>query len=154
MDKKITIFNDTKKKKTNIFYILVPVITIIIIGIIIYIYTFVYNSDQNKTMRSLKQEGYKCGKVVCIKDEDGIKYSYDFKNQLLTVTTATYEFLMEEKTYTYNDLKKGYYCTYTTDNFTKGMKVDKTFTYSSPCDDYMDNVNEIVDIYAKFQNKK
>lgn len=150
----LTLTNQKKSKKFNIVIALVSVVFIAVIAGIIYYYTVVYNSDKNVIVRSLIKDGYECGKQVCTINEDGIKYSYDAKNELLSAFAPTYEFIMEEKSYTYNDLKKGNYCAYTTRNFTKGMEVDKTFTYNSPCDDYFDNVNKILELYGKIQNLK
>ena len=75
-------------------------------------------------------------------------------NCTYTLTLVTDQEKGGVETYTYNDLKKGNYCAYTTRNFTKGMEVDKTFTYNSPCDDYFDNVNKILELYGKIQNLK
>lgn len=146
--------NKKKMTKFNYLVIIIPIIFFLCIAGIIYYYTMIYNGTKNITKRELIKEGYTCGKNVCILQKEDIKYSYDINKELISVNSSTYDFLMENKSYTYNDTKKGNYCTYTKDDFTKGNKLDKTFTYNSPCDDYIDNVNDILDIYAEIQNIK
>lgn len=139
---------EQKKKysKKSIRLILSFVLAALLLVAILF-YIFIYNSDSNKLKRYLINNNYTCNSSICSKDINGVTYNINYKNGDLNIDSPIYSFNLSNTNHKLELKKEKEHCLYEKNNFSKYDEVDETFTYSSRCKAYIEDVNEIISNY-------
>ena len=125
--------------------IIILLITIILLTSIIAL--IIYTKPSNKLKRYLIKEDFECSSKKCTKKIDNTTYNIFYKKG--TITANNLEYGLETNDYSIElQIKNNKLnCTYTSNEYVIGKKIDSDFTYTTACQDYIKDANKILEVY-------
>lgn len=149
-------YNKTEPKNKFTFKQILNIIYLTLIGILIVFILFIifiYNNDSNKLKRYLTKQDYICKNNICTKEIDGINYSINFKKGIYSASNREYRYELNNINHKLVLKEDNSECIFDKDNFTPSDYIDNTFTYSSHCKKYIEDVNKIIKNYNEIKEK-
>jgi len=137
----------TKLTKKNYIIIITPIILITILIIIIMYLSFYYLTPNQKLKRYLEKQDYKCNKSVCYYEENNTTTSLNYQNGTMIIDTSTYKIIMESSNYNIYLKDEDKTCYFAKSNSTFLSEIDDTYTITSDCKKYLNNVNVYIVYY-------
>lgn len=138
---------ETKEKdivaKRNYVALFLPIVLLIILISSLYI----YNTNTSKIKRYLTNKEYECNKVECTKTTDEQQYNIDVNNLDITVSNDKYIIKIKSNEITLQQRTDKRLCAYTSNQYNRTKQIDDTYSYSVYCQEYIPEINEIIEEY-------
>jgi len=145
-------YKQEENKKTQItFKPNIKVITIFTIIVLLLtcsiIYITVYKKPSNILKRYLVKEEFSCKSNKCHKKIDDSTYTIYYKEGTVLISNIKYQLITNNDSINLQIKGTNTNCIYVNDTGVIGKNIDNKFTYSSNCSKYIDDANELLDIY-------
>lgn len=138
---------EVKLNKKNYLVIIVPIIFILIIIVALALSIISSSNPSNKVKKYLDNIGYNCNKKTCIKEENNIINTYNYKTHTLLVETDEYRLTIGTASPVLEIKNSEQICSYMTSDYKMFTQVDNTFMYDKHCEKYLSAINNSIELY-------